>query len=303
MVAADLGRKPLESEVSRWFFARGLEFWRSEPLAALRLLAKKLRYLLNRQEWANNKCLYTVLREFTPTTGWLPVGFWIVGPLGLLGLALSLREARLFPLWAFAATYGLAISAFFVTARFRLPLLAPLILLGTYAVQWLGERLRARRFGSLAAALAALALLATFVNWIPQRGPFAAPIRNPAETLGSLGNRLADLGRVDEALHWLGRASEEARAELAAGGLSAGRKANLSVIHYSTIFRSALVLEGAGRLAEALAAYRRIVPLVPPAARPDLHQRMARIHDAQGEPAKAEEQRAKAAAARRALGP
>ena len=302
MVAADLGRKPLESEVSQWFFARGKEFWRDQPEKALRLTLKKLRALLNRQEWANNKCLYTVVDEFTPTTGWLPVGFWIVGPLGLFGLALSFRDARrLFPLWGFVLTYAAGITAFFVTARFRLPLLPALILLGAHAALWLVERARRRELAPLAVSLPALALLFTFVNWIPGRGPFQPPQRLPADTLGTFANELANLGRNEEAVYWLHRAAEAASAELASGQVEGRRADHLRIIHYSTIYKAGLLLEAEERHKEAISAFRAIVPLVPPMALPELHERMARCFDALGQADRAAEQRAKARAAADAL--
>ena len=302
MVRADLGREPLESEVSQWFFARGAEFWREQPGAALALLGTKLRYLVNRQEFANNKCLYTFVDEFAPWTGYLPVGFWIVGPLGLLGLLLSLGEPRrLFPLWAFTLIYGATIAAFFVCARFRAPMLPFLILLGARATTWLAARAAARDFARLVPALALLAGLFVFVNWIPGRGPFAAPHRVPSDFLGTLGNELANRGDNAAALVWLERAASSAAEELAQGGLDPQRASTLNMIHYSTLFRGALLLEEEGRSQEALATYRGILPRVPPQARPDLHERMARIHQAAGRLDKAAEQRARAEQARRAL--
>lgn len=298
MVRQALGREPKESEVSQWFFARGLDFWREDPRAALALTGLKARYLAGRQEWPNNKCLYTFVDEFAPLTGLLPVGFWIVGPLGLLGLVLALREPRrLFPLWGFVLVYAASIVPFFVSARFRAPIVPFLILLGAHALTWLVARARRRDWRALAPALVALAALAVFVNWIPGRGPFAAPRRVPADFLGTLGNELANQGRRQEALEWLERAATEAARALARPDLEPSEAAYLTVIHYSTIYRGAELLEQEGRLPEALQAYRQILPRVPPQARPDLHLRMARILDRLGQPERASEQRARASSA------
>jgi 4-amino-4-deoxy-L-arabinose transferase-like glycosyltransferase len=300
--ARALGRKPLESEVSQHYFALGREFWRTQPWKALELTAWKLRCLLNRQEWANNKCLYTVVDEFTPTTGWLPIGFWIVGPLGLFGLALAFRDARrLFPLWGFVVIYAAGITAFFVTARFRLPLLPALILLAAHAVVWLLERARRRELVPLAGAGLALAALFTFVNWIPGRGPFQPAQRQTADFLGTFGNELANRGQNEAALRWLHRAAEAASAELASGEALGRRAEYLRIVHFSTIYRAGLVLEAEGRHQEAIGAFRQIVPLVPPVNRPDLHERMARCFEALGQADRAAEQRAKAARARHEL--
>jgi len=300
MVAADLGRRPKESEVSRWFFAKGREFWREHPGVALRGFARKARFLFNRQEWANNKCLYTFVEEFAPATGWLPVGFWIVGPFGLLGLALTLRRSReLFPLWGFVATYGFSVALFFVNARFRAPLVPFLIVYGAYAAVWMVQRARARDLRALGLATAALGGLLVAVNWIPERG-LSAPHRATEDFLGTMANELANRGETEQALYWLDRTARSAAEHLTAEDLRPEYAQHLTLILYSTLFRAGNLLEAEGRAQEAVQAYRAMLPYLPPGSLQlaDIHERLARLLDGLGRPKKAEEHRAQAAAIR-----
>ncbi len=304
MVARELGRSPSESEVSQWFFERGLAFWRDEPGAALGNTLRKARYLVNRQEWANNKCLYTFVDEFAPATARLPVGFGLVGPLGLLGLALAMRRAgRLFPLWGFCATYGLSVVLFFVNARFRAPLVPFLILFGASAAVWLVQRARAKEPLPVAGGALLLAALALFVNWIPDRGLTSAH-RVPEDFLGTLANELADRGETQRALYWFDRTTRSAIERLERGDLRAEYAQYLTVILYSSLYRAGNLLEQEQRPEQAIRAYGGVLAYLPPNApqRLELHERLARLLEGQGRAKKAEQHRARAAAIRAGLG-
>ena len=278
MVREALGREPEESEVSRWFFGRAFDFWRDDPHAALALTARKARMLASRQEWPNNKCLYTFVEEFAPLTAHLPIGFAVIGPLGLLGLVLALgRPRRLFPVWSFTLVYAASVVAFFVSARFRAPLRPFLILLGAQAVVWLVRAARERAFARLVPSLALLAVLTLFVNHLPERGLFGPPHRVAQDTFGALGNELANQGRRQEALHWLERAAEEAARGMTEPGVDPDRAAYLNMIWYSCQRRGAMLLEEEGRLREAHDTYQRILPRVPPQARPELQRHIAEL--------------------------
>jgi 4-amino-4-deoxy-L-arabinose transferase-like glycosyltransferase len=304
MATEGLGRVPSESEVSQYFFAKGRAFWSEQPGAALANFARKARYLVNRQEWANNKCLYTFVDEFAPATGWLPVGFWIVGPLGLLGLALTLRRWReLFPLWGFLATYGLSVALFFVNARFRAPMVPFLIVYGAAAAVWLVQRARARDFRAAGLGAGALALLLVFVNWIPGKG-LTGPHRVAEDFYGTLANELADRGETDQALLWLDRTARSAAERLATEELRPEYAQYLTVILYSSLYRAGNLLEGEGRSEEAVKAYRAMLPYLPPVSPQSLeiHERLARLLEGLGRAKRAEEHRRQAASVRAALG-
>lgn len=159
-----VGRKLKPSEVSSWYTAQTLAFFREQPGIALDLLAKKLRYFWSYWEVSNNQDIAFTVKQYTPIVDWLPTNFGVVGPLGALGLLLALgRPRQLFPLWGYVLIYMVSVVAFFVTARYRLPVAIVLIPLGAYAVVWMIDCVLRQRWLPLGAAvfpLAAMSLLA-----------------------------------------------------------------------------------------------------------------------------------------------
>jgi len=116
----------------------------------LALIARKLWLLWSRWEIPNNKDLYFWTERFTPIVRFLPLSFGLVAPLGLLGLALSLRRGReLFALWGFVCAYMVSVAALFCTARYRVPVIAPLLILAAQAFVRCLRALRRGRWKSL----------------------------------------------------------------------------------------------------------------------------------------------------------
>ncbi|MBN2563224.1 MAG: glycosyltransferase family 39 protein, partial [Phycisphaerae bacterium] len=153
------GRKLKGSEVSRHYWSEAWKFMRDEPSKAAALMLKKLGLFWTHGEISNNQNIGFVTDTYAPIVKFLPLAFWLVGPLGVLGLLLSLRQARrLFPLWGFVIIYMLSVVAFFVTARYRVPVVAVLIVLGSYAVCWFVDAIRRSRWKPLAGAVLVLLL-------------------------------------------------------------------------------------------------------------------------------------------------
>jgi Tfp pilus assembly protein PilF len=69
-----------------------------------------------------------------------------------MGLAAALlrRRRELFPLWGFVLLYMLSVIAFFVTARYRLPVVPVLLLLGAYGIGEAWAALRSKAWKSVA---------------------------------------------------------------------------------------------------------------------------------------------------------
>jgi Tfp pilus assembly protein PilF len=130
------GRTLSEREVSGYFYARAWNWIASQPADALALFARKVAYTLNDTDLALNHSYSYFSRDESSLLRVLIVGPWCLVPLGLLGLALTLAfpafprdgvSVRDFLPWA-AMTPALAIGValFFVSGRYRLPLLVPL---------------------------------------------------------------------------------------------------------------------------------------------------------------------------------
>ena len=170
----DLGRPLAAGEVSHYWFAKGLGFVRQHPFRYLLLEARKVWIALDGDEegsfgddFHDYRRASWVLRLPLPS-------FAAVGPLGLLGLCLTFvgrQRARILPL--FVASYLVSLLPFFVTGRYRLPLVPPMLVLAAFALCWLEANIRQRRSGAvLGAALLVAAATAGLTS--PEQLPSVA---------------------------------------------------------------------------------------------------------------------------------
>jgi tetratricopeptide (TPR) repeat protein len=191
------GRKLKPSEVSRYYFAEAWGFIRGQPAKFLALTGHKLSLFWSWWEIANNKNIYFTTRRFTPIVRLLPLGFGVIGPLGIVGLVLCWRRrGELFPLWGFVLVYMVSVVMFFCTARYRMPVLPPLILLATNAV-FQGVTAAARaRFKPLLGGLVVLALATVLVTV----GSGARGARVDGMSYLGLGRAYEEQGRLDRAV-------------------------------------------------------------------------------------------------------
>lgn len=144
MAKAETHRELSSGELSDFWYQKGLEFWKNRPLDALKLLLLKTYLYFTRIEISNNQDIYLFWKN-SSLIRLLPLGFWLVGPLGLLGLVFSFvrRKARLVSV--FVLVYSASVIAFFVNARFRLPVLPFLTLFAVYALFELWKLFREKR--------------------------------------------------------------------------------------------------------------------------------------------------------------
>ena len=190
------GRILKPSEVSRYYFGQAMDFIRRRPADFLSLTILKLRLFWTRWEVSNNKDIYFWSENFTPIVRWLPLGFAVIGPLGILGLILCRnRRAELFPLWGFVVVYMVSVVLFFCTARYRTPILPVLILLAVYAVFEGVRAVSRKRWRAIGGGLVGLALAAAFVNVPPEGKQY----RNEAFAYVRLGSAYARKDRLDQA--------------------------------------------------------------------------------------------------------
>ena len=148
-----LGKKLKEAQVSRFWWRKGLRYWKEEPFGALGLFLKKWYFLINGEEIASNQDYYYFRKE-----GFLlRVLLWKFGIKFPFGLLLPFAFAGLFwlgkrlkenpDLWlivGFVLFYGLSVVMFFVNARFRLPLIPFLIILAVAGGEELFKLIRVR---------------------------------------------------------------------------------------------------------------------------------------------------------------
>jgi len=164
------GRPLTWAEADAYWMRRGLEAASSDLAGWALLLGRKALLLLNASEIALDYNPDFLRGRMLPLSLPLP-GFGLVFPLAAAGLVFLLLERKV-P-WAavlLLAGGGAAVVLFFVAARYRLPLVPPLILFAGYgAAQAVRFAASARLVGlSLAASAAALAAFVAFLPVEPQ---------------------------------------------------------------------------------------------------------------------------------------
>ena len=130
------------SAQSRFFFAEAWDFMRHQPFAYLKLLLYKLYLFWHGDEIGRNQDLYFA-REYAlllQVLLWkygVAFPFGLLAPLALVGLGLSYRNGLLrrpepLLLALFAGAYMLTVVAFFISARYRLPVVPILLIFAAY---------------------------------------------------------------------------------------------------------------------------------------------------------------------------
>jgi len=138
------------SEVSRFWYIEGLKFATTQPLSFLKLMVKKFILFWNGNELSNNKDFYFFARSapILKLLIWrfiLYFPFGLIAPLALVGVILSHKEKRdVVILEIFLFVYMLSIILFFITARYRVPILPVLILFSAYTLNWLHSTIKQR---------------------------------------------------------------------------------------------------------------------------------------------------------------
>ena len=136
----DTGRQLKPSEVSDYWFSKGMAFVREHPGRFLSLTLRKLLLFWNGFEIAQIEDYY-LSKEMCPFP-FLLISFAIAGPLGLVGMILTARKSREFGLLQlFVVFYMLSIALFFVTGRYRIHVVPVLSIFSAYTLWWLAEQI------------------------------------------------------------------------------------------------------------------------------------------------------------------
>lgn len=234
LAEAESGESMSASQVSRFWFGKGLEYIREEPGDWLALELEKLRAFVSSFEYGM-PFLYSAERPLTPSLFLMPLPFAIILALAIVGGLWLRREngGRLLILF-FAANLA-SMLIFFVYARFRLAAFAALLPLAGFALQRLHQSWAAHRRPTgahgLAAALVVISLVITDEQQTVQR----------TNAHCELGFAMMQKGDVDSALEQFREAMKHD---------SRSTKARLGI---------GWALESSGRFAEAIDAYERAV--------------------------------------------
>ena len=266
------------AERSAYFYRQAGDWITSAPGDFVRLLGYKAFLLVRGEEIKRNQDVY-----FARTYSWLmgvllwkihhcAFPFGLLGPLAAVGMVLAWRhrpQAGLLLLCTGA--YSASLLLFFITGRYRLPLVPLLLLFAGYALVWLVEQRRDRQWRLLGIGLAFVLLLGIAANAglrpadpladaeihfdlgrvQAQRGQYAAAVRsfgtavqfdpNYLRARHNLGAALAAMKRYDEA-------EAVYRQALAQAPDDRGLHLNLAALYRAT-----------GRYEQAAEHYRRVL--------------------------------------------
>ena len=207
---AQVGGKLDDGDVSAYFYGLGWSWIRLHPADALDLFARKIRFVFNAGYISLNYSYPFFAYDARTLLALLFVGPWLLLSLGIVGLASGIfGGGRLgsrtdYLIWlSFVPVYAVAVAVFFVTERYRLPLLVPMCVGGGAMLDGL-LRLRKEASSSRAvpiyAGVAAVLALAVITNW-----PMKADDGRWEERT-RMAEAMVTLDRDEEAEAWLKKA-------------------------------------------------------------------------------------------------
>lgn len=189
------------SAKSGFFYARAFEFIRESPLAYIALMGSKAAQFWRGDEIERNQEIY-YWRKYSSilaVTLWkwgLAFPFGLVSPLALIGLLVYIRRQGITLPVVFVLGYSLAVVAFFVAARYRVPVVPLLLLFAVYGGRWLYGQWREKTFRLALWPTVVLGVLVLLANWhLPPMD-----MRGTAATHNDLGNGYLRQGRREMAL-------------------------------------------------------------------------------------------------------
>lgn len=266
------------SERSRYFRGEAFSYITGQPLSYLKLLARKFFFILDGHEIKRNQDPY-IFRTFS-----LPLRlllwrwfvyfpFGLLLPLGIVGMVAFFRDRKnseskdLKPILIlyFLLSQAVALLFFFISARYRLPLVPFLIIFAVLGFYGIYERLRKAR-SKEAMLLIALFLVFLVVSNISSHELTASDMAEEHYNLGMVYNRQE---KFEQALEEYNQAVD------------------LQPDHLMAHFKIALVYHQQEMIEQAEQKYRQVIELFPRAAL--AYNNLGLIYEARGDLLQAEE--------------
>ncbi len=196
------GRPLTDTETSDHFYELARDWMRQHPGSALALFVRKVGYAFIAQHIALPYSYPFYAYDAGTALRLYAVGAWLLVPMGLVGLVFAAPSPPRadYVVWAsFVPAYAVAVAVFFISERYRLPLLVPLCIGAGAALDLAARAIWARRQSGLLVPAAVFTLLFACANW-----PRALHDGRWEEGL-RMAQRLVILGRYDEANEWARR--------------------------------------------------------------------------------------------------
>ena len=180
------GRQLLYGSQSSFWYRQGLRYIIDHPGGFMKLTVRKLFFLFSGHEISNNRPLDEAVFG-NALLSKLPIRFPMMAALGILPLFLLKRQrSSLYAFYGLIIVYAVTVSLYFVSSRFRLPLVPLIAILAGWGAILLWDTIRRRHIGYrlfFGVVAAGAVLLAGSLS------PIKASFANPDQALFMRGNR------------------------------------------------------------------------------------------------------------------
>lgn len=140
------GKLVKPSEASNYWFRKGLDFIKENPLRYIKLLGRKLLLFINSYEIPNNYYFYQT-RDDSIILKICFISFGLIFPCAILGIILSAKRWKdYYLIYAFIFIYLISSLIFYVLSRLRAPVIPFLIIFASMFISTLYERLKQGKF-------------------------------------------------------------------------------------------------------------------------------------------------------------
>ncbi|PCI37680.1 MAG: hypothetical protein COB53_05825 [Elusimicrobia bacterium] len=160
-----------KKEVSRYWTAQVLEWFKTQPGLAFSLMLRKAGFFWNHREPPDNFFL-SIFEKFTTLGGWPLIAWGLVAPLGLAGFLWSLALGpgrRYWILHAYVFSYFAVNVLFYILSRYRFPTAVGLIPFAAFALVE-AKRVVSARSGFKTLALGILIAASVGFSRVPMIG-------------------------------------------------------------------------------------------------------------------------------------
>jgi len=200
----ELGKGLTPSQASRYWLLKGLAFIRDNPLDALLLYMKKFALFWRKEEIGLN-IDYSLDKSFAPIFQLPFISFGIIAPLAILGIILCLKGNKNILLILFIFSYMISVIIFFISARYRLPILPFLIISSSYTLDRFLLLIRGKELKSITILATLFVLVFMAVNKNFEYFKYVASSRSKID-YNNLGRIYTRMGRLEEAISELKKA-------------------------------------------------------------------------------------------------
>lgn len=190
------GKKLKASESSSFWFHKGLEFIKNNPSKFLKLMKQKLFFLANAYEVPDN-LNYDFMKRFSSVLRLPLFHYGIIFPLAVAGLLFStFKWRKYFLLHLMTASYVIFLLLFFISSRYRLPMVPYLILFASFGLIHFLDLAKEKKGFPLILFLIVLSLTFLYSNKVPEK----EKLRFEAQSHDSLGSAYYKENHLNKAL-------------------------------------------------------------------------------------------------------